>query len=222
MKKILYFIGSMFLLFSCKEEQKTFSELSADKTNIVFANRITENDTLNILAYEYVYNGGGVALGDFNNDGLTDAYFTGNTTANQLYLNKGDMKFENITKQAGVGGEGRWSSGVALVDINNDGLLDIYVCATASKVSSQRANMLYVNQGIEQNGVPLFKEMAKEYGIADTTHTTNAAFFDYDNDGDLDLYVLVNEMDDTRFPNQFHEKVTDGSSKRNDRLYRND
>ena len=222
MKRILYFVFSFFLFFSCKKEQKVFTELSADNTNIIFSNRIAESDTLNILTYEYVYNGGGVALGDFNNDGLTDAYFTGNTTANQLYLNKGDMKFENITKQAGVDGEGRWSSGVALVDINNDGLLDIYVCATARKVASQRANMLYVNQGAGRNGIPAFKEMAEEYGIADTTHTTNAAFFDYDNDGDLDLYVLVNEMDDTRFPNQFHEKVTDGSSKRNDRLYRND
>lgn len=222
MKKVLYFIVSYVLLVSCKKEQKTFTELNVDETNIAFSNRIAENDTLNILTYEYVYNGGGVALGDFNNDKLTDVYFTGNTTPNKLYLNKGDMKFEDVTEKAGVNGEGRWSSGVAIVDINNDGLLDMYVCATAKQMAGQRANLLYVNQGVGKDGIPSFKEMAKEYGIADTTHTSNAAFFDYDNDGDLDLYVLVNEMDDTRFPNQFHEKVTDGSSKRNDRLYRND
>lgn len=210
------------LLLSCKKEEKLFTRQTADKTNITFSNRIAENDTLNIFTFEYVYNGGGVAMGDFNNDKLTDVYFTGNTTPNKLYLNKGDMKFEDVTQQAGVDGAGRWTSGVAVVDINNDGLLDMYVCATAKKVASQRANLLYVNQGLGRNGIPSFKEMATDYGVADTTHTTTAAFFDYDNDGDLDLYVLVNEMDDTRFPNQFHEKVTDGSSKRNDRLYRND
>ncbi|GAB3516489.1 VCBS repeat-containing protein [Emticicia fontis] len=222
MKKVLFLIFINVLLLSCKKEQKLFTQLTAEKTNIQFSNRIAENDSLNIFTFEYIYNGGGVALGDFNNDKLVDVYFTGNTTPNKLYLNKGDMKFEEVTKQAGVDGAGRWTSGVAIVDINNDGLLDMYVTATAKKVASQRANLLYVNQGVGQNGIPSFKEMASDYGIADTTHTTTAAFFDYDNDGDLDLYVLVNEMDDTRFPNQFHEKVVDGSSKRNDRLYRND
>ncbi|MBA4852241.1 VCBS repeat-containing protein [Emticicia sp. BO119] len=211
------------VLVACQEdEKKVFTSLPVDQTGIRFSNRINENDTLNILTFEYVYNGGGVAMGDFNNDKLVDVYFTGNTTPNKLYLNKGDMKFEDVTQEAGVDGAGRWASGVAVIDINNDGLLDMYVCATAKKVAGQRANLLYVNQGIGKNGIPLFKEMAADYGIADTTHTTNAAFFDYDNDGDLDLYVLINEMDDTRFPNQYHEKIADGSSKRNDRLYRND
>ncbi|WP_337042884.1 CRTAC1 family protein, partial [Emticicia sp. 17c] len=225
MKKSLLYLTLLItgsVLVSCQEEETVFTSLPADKTGISFANRITENDTLNIIAFEYVYNGGGVALGDFNNDKLVDVYFTGNTTANKLYLNKGDFKFEDITKEAGVDGAGRWSSGVAVVDINNDGLLDIYVCATAKKVAGQRANLLYINQGVGRNGIPSFKEMAQEYGVADTTHTTNAVFFDYDNDGDLDLYVLVNEMDDNRYPNQFHDKVTDGSSVRNDKLYRND
>lgn len=220
-KSFFLFSILSFFFFSCKEKD-LFTELSVEDTGITFANRIAENDTMNILSFEYVYNGGGVALGDFNNDNLTDIYFTGNTTSNKLYLNKGNFKFDDVTPTAGVSGQGKWSSGVALVDINNDNKLDIYVCATARKIPSMRANMLYVNQGNDKNNVPIFKEMAKEYGIADTSHTTNAAFFDYDNDGDLDLYLVINEMDDTRFPNQYHEKIKDGSSKRTDKLFRND
>ncbi|WP_394993234.1 VCBS repeat-containing protein [Emticicia sp.] len=209
---------------SCKEKT-LFTQLSSEETGITFSNRIAENDSLNILTFEYIYNGGGVAMGDFNNDNLTDIYFTGNTTQNKLYLNKTkkgeSLRFEDVTQKAGVTGENRWSSGVALVDINNDNLLDIYVCATARKTASQRANMLYINQGIGKEGIPTFIEMAKDYGIADTTHTTNAAFFDYDNDGDLDLYLVVNEMEDSRFPNKYNEKGKVISSKKSDRLYKN-
>jgi enediyne biosynthesis protein E4 len=223
--QILKYIVITSLITSCKPDT-LFTELKAEDTGIVFANRIKDNDSLNILTFEYIYNGGGVAMGDFNNDNLTDVYFTGNTTGNQLYLNKtdfngGSLHFENTTQLSGVSGQGKWCSGVSLVDINNDNKLDIYVSVTADKKSNKRANLLYVNQGNDKNNVPQFKEMAEEYGIADTTHTTNAAFFDYDNDGDLDLYLVVNEMDDTRFPNQYHEKIRDGSSKRTDRLYRN-
>ena len=216
----LLLISSLFL-YSCGNET-VFTKLSAEETNITFSNRITELDTMNVLTFEYVNNGGGVALGDFNNDKLVDVYFTGNQVDNKLYLNKGDFKFTDISKKANVEAKGKWCSGVALVDINNDKLLDIYVSATVKKVASDRKNLLYVNQGVGKDGVPIFKEMAQEYGIADTTHTTNAVFFDYDNDGDLDLYVLVNEMDDKRFPNKYHDKIVDGSSKRTDRLYRND
>ncbi|NIJ51912.1 VCBS repeat-containing protein [Dyadobacter arcticus] len=177
---------------------------------------------MNILSFEYVYNGGGVALADFNNDSLPDIYFTGNSVANKLYLNKGGFKFEDVTDKSGVSGSKKWSTGVAVVDINNDGLQDIYVCASVRKVAEERANLLYVNQGKDRNNVPIFKEMGKEYGIADTTHTTNAAFFDYDNDGDLDLFLVVNEMDDSTLPNKFHEKIKDGSSKRTSRLFKND
>lgn len=213
-------ISSLFL-YSCGNDT-VFTKLSAEETNITFSNRITELDTMNVLKFEYVNNGGGVAMGDFNNDKLVDVYFTGNQVDNKLFLNKGDFKFEDVSKKANVEARGKWCSGVALVDINNDKLLDIYVSVTAKKVASERANLLYVNQGVGKDGVPIFKEMAQEYGIADTTHTTNSVFFDYDNDGDLDLYVLVNEMDDSRFPNKYHNKIVDGSSKRTDRLYRND
>lgn len=181
---------------------------------------------MNIVNFEYIYNGGGVALGDFNNDNKTDVYFTGNQVSNKLYINKtadssSALKFVDVTEKAKVSGEGRWSSGVSLIDINNDNLLDIYVSVTVKKRADQRANLLYVNQGIDKDGIPAFKEMAKEYGIADTTHTTNAAFFDYDNDGDLDLYLVVNQMEDSRFPNKYNEKGKIVFSKKTDRLYKN-
>jgi hypothetical protein len=215
-------------IFSCSKKAETvFTKLSSDDTGIQFSNRITENDTMNIVVFEYVYNGGGVAMGDFNNDNKVDVYFTGNQVASKLYLNQGtdkdnELKFTDVTTEAKVGGEGRWCNGVAVVDINNDNLLDIYISASVKKVASQRANILYVNQGVGRNGIPSFKEMAADYGIADTTHTTNSAFFDYDNDGDLDLYVLVNEMEDINIPNAYRQTLKDGTSKRTHRLYRND
>lgn len=226
--KIPLFIISTTLLFSCNKNNETlFTRLTAENTGITFSNRITETNARNVFNFEYVYNGGGVALGDFNNDNLVDVYFTGNQVENKLYLNKGlkngsDIHFEDITEKSNTTGEGKWCSGAAVIDINNDHLLDIYVCASVSKVADRLANMMYVNQGNDKNGVPIFKEMAKEYGIADTTHTTNAAFFDYDNDGDLDLYLLVNEMEKVRYPNKYVDKVVDGTSRRTSRLYKND
>ncbi|WP_337045427.1 CRTAC1 family protein, partial [Emticicia sp. 17c] len=216
------------LFFSCSSKPDTvFSLLPSKETGIQFSNRITENDTMNIVSFEYIYNGGGVALGDFNNDNKIDVYFTGNQVANKLYLNQGtnednELKFKDVTTEAKVDGEGRWCGGVCVVDINNDNLLDIYVSTSVKKVSGQRANLLYVNQGVGRNGIPSFKEMAQEYGIADTTHSTNSAFFDYDNDGDLDLYILVNQMEDINIPNMYRQTLKDGTSKRTHRLYRND
>ncbi|GAA4432891.1 VCBS repeat-containing protein [Pontibacter saemangeumensis] len=175
---------------------------------------------MNVLKSEYIYNGGGVGIGDFNKDGLPDIYFTGNMVANKLYLNKGDFKFDDITAKARVTGEGKWCSGVALVDINNDGWLDIYVGATMKKDSLSRANLLYINNGTGKDGVPTFTESAARYGIADTGYTTNAAFFDYDNDGDLDLYVVISVIN-TGVPSTYRKKITDGSALNTDRLYRN-
>ncbi len=214
------FLSLIILLGSCDSKKEMFTLLSPGKTGITFSNRITENDTMNILKFEYVYNGGGAAIGDFNNDGLQDVFFTGNQVQNKLYLNKGDFKFEDLTQDAGLHTNGKWASGVALVDINNDGWMDIYVGATVKKTARDRENMLFVNQGVDKNGKPAFKEQAREYGIADDGHTTNAAFFDYDNDGDLDLYVLTNTIE--IYPNIYKKKVTDGSSPTTDRLYRND
>ncbi len=162
-----------------------------------------------------------MGVGDFNNDGLSDLYFTGNMVDNALYLNQGSMQFQDITTEARVAGNDQWCSGVALVDINQDGWLDIYVSSTLSQDSLQRKNLLYVNQGLNQNQVPTFTESAADYGIADTGNTTQAAFFDYDLDGDLDLYLLTNVID-TKVPTNYRDKITDGSALNNDRLYRND
>ena len=210
------------LTLSCSNNNNLFEPISSAHSGIHFNNAITESDSVNVLDLSNVYNGGGVGVGDFNNDGLQDIYFTGNEVSNKLYLNKGDFKFDDITEAAGVGGDGRWSRGVAVVDINNDGWLDIYVCATIKKDPNQRRNLLYINQGADKNGVPHFKEMAAEYGLADTTHSTMAAFFDYDNDGDLDMYLVVNEIVDPRRPNVFHKLSKDGSFPSSGRLYRND
>jgi enediyne biosynthesis protein E4 len=210
------------LAASCHSKKTLFTSLSPAATSITFSNRITENDSINILDNEYVYNGGGVGIADFNSDGLQDVYFTGNMVSNRLYLNKGNWRFEDVTARSQTSGNGKWCSGIAIVDINKDKLPDIYVAATLSNDAQKRANLLYVNQGNDTAGVPVFREMAASYGIADTSHSTNAAFFDYDLDGDLDLYILVDEIDARRFPNKYHYKITDGTAPGTDRLYRND
>ena len=217
----IFFLAGFITLVGCQNEPDTlFSLVPPSQSYITFSNRIVENDTLNILKEEYVYNGGGVGVGDFNNDGLADLYFTGNMVANALYLNEGGMQFADVTDEARVAGNGQWCSGVALVDINQDGWLDIYVSSTLSKDSLARKNLLYVNQGLNENEVPVFTEAAADYGIADTGNTTQAAFFDYDRDGDLDLYLLTNFID-TKVPTSYRPKITDGTALNNDRLYRN-
>lgn len=198
-----------------------FKLLPSSETGIAFNNRITENDTLNILNQANIYNGGGVGVGDFNNDGLPDLYFAGNMVSNKLYLNGGSMKFADVTAKAGVEGMGRWCTGVSVVDINNDGWLDIYVAASFRKDAERRTNLLYINGGKTADGVPVFKESAVPYGLADTGFSTQGYFFDYDRDGDLDVYLVTNELNDPKTPIRFRPKVKDGSALNTDRLYRN-
>ncbi|WP_460679301.1 VCBS repeat-containing protein [Mucilaginibacter koreensis] len=218
------YLFSFFLLsalFSCKKAT-LFQAMPSSETGITFNNTIVENDSINPLDMINIYNGGGVGIGDFNGDGLPDIYFTGNAVPNKLYLNKGNFKFEDVTATAGVGGKGGWGRGVAIVDINNDGKPDIYVCNTLLNDPAKRINLLYINQGADQNGTPRFKELAKDYGLNANCHSTMASFFDYDNDGDLDMYLTVNENIPEDNPSVFKPIVADGTHPSTGRLYRND
>jgi hypothetical protein len=219
---IFLFVLLCVLVISCKRRGPLFELIPSDHSHIHFNNRIVENDTVNPFDLPNMYNGGGVGIGDFNNDGLPDIYFTGNQVPCRLYLNKGNFEFQDVTDIAKVGGDGRWCRGVAVVDINNDGLLDMYVCATILPDGKRRQNLLYINQGLNPRGIPVFKDMAAEYGLNDTSYSTMATFFDYDNDGDLDVYITVNESEDDRNPSVYRPKRTDGSAPSTGRLYRND
>jgi hypothetical protein len=209
-------------IVSCKKQNHLFQQIDSKETGIHFSNRIIENDSVNPIDLTNIYNGGGVGVGDFNNDGLMDLYFTGNQVPNQLYINRGNFKFEDVTKTAAVDGAGKWSRGVSVIDINNDGLQDIYVSCTILTDSTKRENLLYINQGFDKQGIPKFKEMAKEYGLADRSFTTMAAFFDYDNDGDLDVYLTVNEIVKGDNPSIYRKKIIDGSYPSTGKLFRND
>ncbi len=218
----LLVIISLSCTISCNNKDTLFTAVPSAKSGIHFVNRIIENDSINELDIENVYNGGGIGVGDFNNDGLPDLYFSGNLVSNKLYLNQGGLKFKDVTDEASVTGEGRWGRGVAVVDLNNDGLLDIYVCATLNNRPENRKNLLYINQGLNKNGVPVFKEQAEAYGLADDGHSTQAAFFDFDNDGDLDVYIATNEINREKFPDNFRPVIRDGINPSTGRLYRND
>ncbi|WP_162055269.1 VCBS repeat-containing protein [Pontibacter pamirensis] len=174
------------------EQDTLFEELSAASTNIDFVNKVESSEEMNIFNYRNFYNGGGVAIGDINNDGLPDIYLTANTGKNRLYLNKGNLQFEDITEQAGVGGNQAWSTGVTMADVNGDGYLDIYVCNAGEVNGDNRKNELFINSGAAGNGVPAFTEQATAYDLGDEGYSTHATFFDYDRDGDLDVYLLNN------------------------------
>lgn len=221
MKHIMLAAIVCMMVLSCKQSNTLFREIDPEKSGLKFNNLITETPELNVLNYEYIYNGGGVGIGDFNNDSLPDIYFTANRSSNKLFLNKGKLVFEDITDQAGVGGNGKWCKGVSVIDINNDGWKDIYVCAAVLTDSTQRKNLLYVNQGIDKKtGIPIFKESAAAYGLDDASNTHMAAFFDYDNDGDLDVYLLVNDLDGT-YPNEFRPIRKNGTWPNTDKLLEN-
>jgi hypothetical protein len=223
MRKIIFGLlcSLVLLVVSCNEKTATlFIKIPAADSNIEFNNKIIESDSFNILTSEYIFNGGGVGVGDFNNDGKPDLFFSGNQVENQLYLNQGNFSFKNVSDKANIGASNNWNTGIALADINLDGLLDIYVCSAMLPSNQQRKNLLFVNQGLDPNGIPTFNEMAEDYGIAGTENSMGATFFDYDKDGLLDLYVL-NNVDVHLLPANYREKITDGSAESNDRLYRN-
>ena len=165
--------------------QSVFKRVASSHSGITFQNTLDENINNFFDVFAYVYNGGGVGIGDINNDGLSDIFFTGNEVTNKLYLNQGNLTFKDITVSAGVGGNGKWNNGITMTDINNDGFLDVYVCKGGwQEADEQRRNLLYINQGDLT-----FKEEAREYGLDDAGYSIHASFFDMDNDNDLDLYV---------------------------------
>lgn len=207
----LWLLLLLLVVYACQQpgsgevSAPLFEQLSADYTGIFFENRLTHSNDFNIYKYRNYYNGGGVGLGDVNNDGLLDIYLTANMEPNKLYLNKGNFQFEDITEQAGVAGTRAWSTGVSMVDINGDGWLDIYVCNSGDVKGDNRQNEFFINNGLSGQidtgtsrlpsavgSLPSFSEKAEAMGLADQGFSTHAAFFDYDKDGDLDVYLLNN------------------------------
>lgn len=187
------------MLAGCRSEQQApsdplFLKLASDKTKVDFINTVTDDKDFNIFNYRNFYNGGGVAIGDVNGDGLSDLFLIANMGDNKLYLNKGKMQFEDVTAKAGVAGKRAWSTGATFADVNGDGRLDLYVCNAGIRDGDDRANELFINNGNDANGVPTFTEQAAQYGLNDKGYSTHAAFFDYDRDGDLDMYLLNNSF----------------------------
>ncbi len=223
MKRIwgLFLALSLSNLACTKKEEKLFQKIPSSESGITFINQLESTPELNILTYLYYYNGAGVAAADFNNDGLIDLFFTANQGPNRLYLNKGDFSFRDITEAANLVDSGNWTTGVTYVDINTDGLLDLYVCKAGGYRALNGRNLLYVNQGNNSNGDPVFKEQAEEYGLNFSGLSTQAAFFDYDQDGDLDLYLMNHSV----HPNRAYGRGSQRSSfdaKSGDRLYKNE
>ncbi|WP_108805024.1 VCBS repeat-containing protein [Aquimarina sp. Aq107] len=205
MNKFLYRSFIILILSSCakekiekleiEQEDTLFTKLTPEETKIDFVNQVDNEKDFNIFTYRNFYNGGGVAIGDINNDGLPDVYLTANRKENKLYLNKGNLTFEDVSESAGITGKNSWSTGVVMVDINADGLLDIYVCNAGNVEGDDQKNELFINNGPSPDtGIITFTEKAEEYNLADSGFTTHAAFFDYDMDGDLDVYILNNSF----------------------------
>ncbi len=213
--------GMIFLIYlnilfmaGCTRERPLFTLM--EQTGITFENRISEQDAFNVLEYEYFYNGAGVAAGDLNNDGLVDLYFTANLMPDQLYMNRGDWSFEEISDQAGITHMPTWTTGVTMADVNSDGLLDIYVCRSGNVATDRRRNSLYINQGDLT-----FKDEAAAYGLDDPSYSNHATFFDYDIDGDLDMYLLNHSIRRySHFVVDFMRAQRDSLA--GDKLFRND
>src|SRR3954470_12851995 len=215
--RIVYTIVVTFFLCFCagKKKARLFTQLSDGESGIHFNNEVHDADTSKSFINEFGYMGGGVGIGDFNNDGLKDIFFTGNQVSCRLYINKGKNRFEDITEKAGVSTDS-WCTGVSIADVNNDGYDDIYVCVFGKDLMHRSKNLLFINQHNLS-----FKEEAEAYGLADTAYSTQAVFFDFDRDGDLDMY-LANYLLSAVNTNSIFPRDRSGYSPANDRFYRND
>ncbi|MEJ7770066.1 MAG: VCBS repeat-containing protein, partial [Chitinophagaceae bacterium] len=212
-----FFLPFLYITFSsCSGKQPLFTLLSSSTTGVDFKNELTVSDSLNIMNYIYLYNGGGVATGDINNDGLADIYFTSNQGDNKLFLNKGHLQFEDITAIAGVKGEGNWKTGVTMADVNGDGWLDIYVCAVGGYEGMIGRNQLYIN-----NGKLGFSDEAAGYGLNEEGFNTQSTFLDYDKDGDLDVFIVKHAVHSTeKYSDTASRHIPDAAS--GDKLFRNE
>lgn len=221
-------IGIMFisiLLGSCGKEVKTpaaFRVLSAERTGLKFANTLTSTDSFNLFKYMYFYNGAGVGAGDFNNDGLTDLFFASNQGRNALYLNQGGLKFKEVTAQSGIPDDHAWSTGVSIVDINNDGLLDIYVSRVGHYMVLNSKNQFLICQGVGKDGTPIYKDQAAELGLDFSGFGTQAAFLDYDLDGDLDVFLLSHSIHESGNFSPRSNFISGSLAPTGNRFYRND
>lgn len=220
MRRSFLWLAPLLVAVAChntnQRRDTLFVKLDPTQTGIDFENELLLNENFDVFRYRNYYNGGGVAVGDINNDGLADIYLTSNMAGNRLYLNQGNLKFEDITAHAGVKGTRSWSTGVSMVDVNADGLLDIYVCNSGDIKGNNRENELFINQGDLT-----FKEQATEFGLNDNGYSTHAVFFDYDKDGDLDCYILNNSfrpISTLGYRNLREERDKDGG----DKLMRNE
>jgi hypothetical protein len=211
--------------YSCNNTSKPpaiFEVLNADKTGLDFNNKLTPTNQFNVFHYMYFYNGAGIAAGDFNNHGLIDLFFASNQGQNNLYLNTGKMHFKDVTAEAQIPNDGGWSTGVSVVDINNDGLLDLYVCRVGKYEVLNSHNEFLICKGIDKNGVPQYEDKAKQYGVDFSGFSTQAAFFDYDGDGDLDMYLLNHSIHQNGTFNARSLMINTPSPVSGDHLYRND
>lgn len=210
----------MFLQ-ACKKQDLLFEEVKVSHSNLKFSNELNQDSQLNIFNYLYYYNGAGVAAGDYNHDGLKDLYFTSNEKEDRLFLNTGNFIFKDITTTSGINNADGWTTGVSNVDVNGDGLLDLYVCKVSGFQKLKGHNLLYVNQGADENGIPVFKEQAARYGLDFSGFSTQSVFLDYDLDGDLDMFLLNHSV----HPNRNYGRGSKRQSfdpKSGDRLFRND
>ncbi|MFT4152762.1 VCBS repeat-containing protein [Parafilimonas sp.] len=221
-RTVVFYVVLMMGCASKNNQPAMFDLLKADETGIDFTNKLTSTNQFNVFHYMYFYNGAGVAAGDFNNDGKIDLFFASNQGRDKIYLNAGNLHFKDVTAEAHIPDDSGWSTGVSVVDINNDGLLDIYVCRVGKYEVLNSHNEFLICKGIDKNGVPYYEDEAKKYGLDFSGFSTQAAFFDYDGDGDLDMYLLNHSIHQNGTFGARHVVINTRSDVSGDRFYRND
>lgn len=226
-QKYLFYLLFLIAFLGCKNNAQpklpvAFTVLDSKTTGLDFTNKLTPTEQFNVFHYMYFYNGAGVSAGDFNNDGLIDLFFASNQGSNKLFLNQGGMHFKDVTTEAHIPQDGGWSTGVSVVDINNDGLLDLYVCRVGKYEILNSKNQFLICTGINKNGIPQYTDKATEYGLDFSGFSTQAAFFDVDNDGDLDMYLLNHSIHQNGTFGPRAQMLANTSPVSGDHIYRND